>query len=162
MKFAEIQELIAQIDQSEIQKLELDFEGDHILIDKRDIADQPVQVTGTGEEVAKQQEQASPALPTASAKAVPESANQATEVKANTVQVKAPLVGIVYLQPSPDKPQYKKVGDHVQKGEVVCLIEAMKMMTEIKSTSSGTITEILVANEEVVEYDQPLITIIPD
>lgn len=161
MKFAEIQELIAQIDQSEIQKLELDFEGGHILIDKRDIADQPVQVTGTGEEVAKQ-EQASPALPTASAKAVPESANQATEVKANTVQVKAPLVGIVYLQPSPDKPQYKKVGDHVQKGEVVCLIEAMKMMTEIKSTSSGTITEILVANEEVVEYDQPLMTIIPD
>lgn len=161
MKFAEIQELIAQIDQSEIQKLELDFEGGHILIDKRDIADQPVQVTGTGEEVAKQ-EQASPALPTASAKAVPESAKQATEVKANTVQVKAPLVGIVYLQPSPDKPQYKKVGDHVQKGEVVCLIEAMKMMTEIKSTSSGTITEILVANEEVVEYDQPLITIIPD
>lgn len=161
MKFAEIQELIAQIDQSEIQKLELDFEGGHILIDKRDIADPPVQVTGTGEEVAKQ-EQASPALPTASAKAVPESAKQATEVKANTVQVKAPLVGIVYLQPSPDKPQYKKVGDHVQKGEVVCLIEAMKMMTEIKSTSSGTITEILVANEEVVEYDQPLITIIPD
>lgn len=161
MKFAEIQELIAQIDQSEIQKLELDFEGGHILIDKRDIADPPVQVTGTGEEVAKQ-EQASPALPTASAKAVPESANQATEVKANTVQVKAPLVGIVYLQPSPDKPQYKKVGDHVQKGEVVCLIEAMKMMTEIKSTSSGTITEILVANEEVVEYDQPLMTIIPD
>ncbi|MCX8724664.1 acetyl-CoA carboxylase biotin carboxyl carrier protein [Lactobacillus sp. B4007] len=161
MKFAEIQELIAQIDQSEIQKLELDFEGGHILIDKRDIADQPVQVTGTGEEVAKQ-EQASPALPTASAKAVPESAKQATEVKANTVQVKAPLVGIVYLQPSPDKPQYKKVGDHVQKGEVVCLIEAMKMMTEIKSTSSGTITEILVANEEVVEYDQPLMTIIPD
>lgn len=161
MKFAEIQELIAQIDQSEIQKLELDFEGGHILIDKRDIADQPVQVTGTGEEVAKQ-EQASPALPTASAKALPESAKQATEVKANTVQVKAPLVGIVYLQPSPDKPQYKKVGDHVQKGEVVCLIEAMKMMTEIKSTSSGTITEILVANEEVVEYDQPLMTIIPD
>lgn len=161
MKFAEIQELIAQIDQSEIQKLELDFEGGHILIDKRDIADQPVQVTGTGEEVAKQ-EQASPALPTVSAKAAPESANQATEVKANTVQVKAPLVGIVYLQPGPDKPQYKKVGDHVQKGEVVCLIEAMKMMTEIKSTSSGTITEILVANEEVVEYDQPLITIIPD
>lgn len=161
MKFAEIQELIAQIDQSEIQKLELDFEGGHILIDKRDIADPPVQVTGTGEEVAKQ-EQASPALPTASAKAVPESAKQATEVKANTVQVKAPLVGIVYLQPSPDKPQYKKVGDHVQKGEVVCLIEAMKMMTEIKSTSSGIITEILVANEEVVEYDQPLITIIPD
>lgn len=161
MKFAEIQELIAQIDQSEIQKLELDFEGGHILIDKRDIADQPVQVIGTGEEVAKQ-EQASPALPTASAKAAPESAKQATEVKANTVQVKAPLVGIVYLQPSPDKPQYKKVGDHVQKGEVVCLIEAMKMMTEIKSTSSGTITEILVANEEVVEYDQPLMTIIPD
>lgn len=162
MKFAEIQELIAQIDQSEIQKLELDFEGGHILIDKRDIADQPVQVTGTGKETAKQQEQASPALPKDSAKALPESANQATEVKANTVQVKAPLVGIVYLQPSPDKPQYKKVGDHVQKGEVVCLIEAMKMMTEIKSTSSGTITEILVANEEVVEYDQPLMTIIPD
>lgn len=161
MKFAEIQELIAQIDQSEIQKLELDFEGGHILIDKREIAEQPVQAIGSGEEVAEQQEQASPLL-TTSAKAASESVEQASKVKTNTVKVKAPLVGIVYLQPSPDKPQYKKVGDHVQMGEVVCLIEAMKMMTEIKSTSSGTITEILVANEEVVEYDQPLMTIIPD
>lgn len=68
----------------------------------------------------------------------------------------SPLVGVAYLKPAPDKPEFKQVGDRVQKGEVVCIIEAMKVMNEITSDVSGEIVEILVENEQMVEYNQPL------
>lgn len=73
--------------------------------------------------------------------------------------IKAPLVGIVYLAPKPGADPYVKVGDHVKKGEVVCIIESMKMMNEIKSTVSGTLKAVEVDNESLVEYDQPLFTV---
>lgn len=75
--------------------------------------------------------------------------------------VKSPLVGVVYLQAAPDKPVYHQVGDQVKAGDVLGLIEAMKMMTEIKAPVAGTLTAIQVDNESVVEYDQPLFTISP-
>lgn len=73
--------------------------------------------------------------------------------------VKSPMVGVVYLQSSPDEEPYVSVGDHVEKGDIVVLVEAMKLMTEIKAEMSGVITEICVDNGEVVEYDQPLVRI---
>lgn len=73
--------------------------------------------------------------------------------------VKAPLVGTFYASSSPKEPTYVKVGDTVQKGQTLCIIEAMKVMNEIKSPVSGIIQSILVVNEEVVEYDQPLMVI---
>lgn len=68
----------------------------------------------------------------------------------------SPLVGVAYLKPAPDKPEFKQVGDRVKKGEVVCIIEAMKVMNEITSDVSGEIVEILVENEQMVEFNQPL------
>ena len=68
-------------------------------------------------------------------------------------------MGTVYLQPKPDQPAYVEVGSKVNKGDVVCVIEAMKMMTEIKSDYSGIVTAIHVDNEELVEVEQPLFTI---
>ena len=69
------------------------------------------------------------------------------------------MVGVFYAAPSPDRPPFVNVGDTVKKGDVVCIIEAMKIMNEITATESGTITEVLVENGDVVEYDQPLFTI---
>ena len=63
---------------------------------------------------------------------------------------------MTYLKPSPDKPNFKQVGDRVQKGDVVCIVEAMKVMNEITSDISGEIVEVLVENEQVVEFNQPL------
>lgn len=80
-------------------------------------------------------------------------------VKANTKTITAPLVGTVYLQPKPGAKPYAQVGDHVKAGDVVCVIEAMKMMTEIKSDVTGTITKVNVDNEELVEVEQPLFTV---
>ena len=74
-------------------------------------------------------------------------------------QIKAPLVGTVYLQSKPDQPPYVKVGSHVNKGDVVCVIEAMKMMTEVKSEVAGTVSVINVDNGELVECQQPLFEI---
>lgn len=73
--------------------------------------------------------------------------------------VETPMVGVVYLQPQPDADPYVKVGDRVEQGQVVCLVEAMKLMNEIQAPVSGVVTEILVDSEAVVEFNQPLMRI---
>ena len=70
--------------------------------------------------------------------------------------VKAPIVGTFYRAPSPDDPPFVEVGDEVQEGDVLCIIEAMKLMNEIECETSGTVKEILVEDAEPVEFDQPL------
>lgn len=73
--------------------------------------------------------------------------------------VKAPLVGVFYASPSPDKSAYVSVGDRVSKGDVLCIIEAMKVMNEITAEKDGVINQILVENEQLVEYGQELFMI---
>ncbi len=76
--------------------------------------------------------------------------------KANTVFIKSPMIGTFYRSPAPDKDPYVKVGDIIRKGQVLCLIEAMKLFNEIESEVEGKIVKILVENAQPVEYDQPL------
>ena len=76
--------------------------------------------------------------------------------------VKAPIVGTFYEAPSPDSDPYVGVGDHVSEGDVLCIIEAMKLMNEIEAETSGTIKEVLVEDAEPVEFDQPLFLIEED
>lgn len=77
----------------------------------------------------------------------------------NIKTIKSPMVGTFYASPSPDKEDFVKVGDIVKKGQVVCIIEAMKLMNEIESEFNGRIVEICVKNEDVVEYGTPLFKI---
>lgn len=74
----------------------------------------------------------------------------------NIKTIKSPLVGVYYGKPGPDEPSFVKVGDHVKVGDVLCIIEAMKVMNEIKSNQSGVIKEVLVKDGEPVSYDQDL------
>lgn len=76
--------------------------------------------------------------------------------------VPAPIVGTFYRAPAPDADPYVSVGDHVSEGDVLCIIEAMKLMNEIECETSGTIREILVEDAEPVEFDQPLFVIDED
>ena len=98
--------------------------------------------------------------------------NQATQAVKSTTEeigiddsnasgnyIKSPIVGTFYRKPAPDKPPFVEVGDHVEKGQVVCIVEAMKMMNEIKSDFSGTIKSINVEDGTPVEFDQNLITV---
>ncbi len=77
----------------------------------------------------------------------------------NVSVVKSPMVGTYYASPAPDQPAYIKVGQHIKEGDVVCIIEAMKLMNEIKAEMSGTIVEILLENGQPIEYDQPILKI---
>lgn len=73
--------------------------------------------------------------------------------------VKSPIVGTFYNSSSPEKPPYVKVGDVVKKGDVLCIVEAMKVMNEVKSEFDGIIKDVLIENENIVEYGQPLFII---
>lgn len=90
------------------------------------------------------------------------SETETTETDSSLNDVKAPLVGVFYAAPSPEEEAYVKVGDRVNKGDVLCVIEAMKMFNEIKAETSGTIAEICVDNGNVVEYGQTLFKITMD
>ncbi|HFI2432156.1 TPA: acetyl-CoA carboxylase biotin carboxyl carrier protein [Streptococcus suis] len=73
--------------------------------------------------------------------------------------VESPLVGVAYLSPAPDKPAFVAVGDTVKKGQTLMIIEAMKVMNEVPADRDGVVTEILVANQDVVEFGQGLVRI---
>ena len=79
----------------------------------------------------------------------------------NTVEIRAPMVGTFYRAPSPEAPPYVEVGQTIESGQVICIIEAMKLMNEIKSEIKGKILEILVDNAEPVEFGQPMFLIEP-
>jgi len=75
--------------------------------------------------------------------------------------ISSPIVGTIYLSASPTQPNFVNVGSIIKKGEVLCIIEAMKLMNEIEAEISGTIIEILVTNEQMVEFGQPIYRVAP-
>lgn len=141
-----IQELIDDFNASPTRELEIKTADFQLRLSKNELS-------------AKLLEQITQPRPTKTTKAAETQVNKpATETQKQSV-IKAPLVGIIYLQPAPGKEPYVQVGSRVKKGDVVCVIEAMKVMTEIKSHCSGLIKKVLVKNEELVEYGQPLFEI---
>ena len=80
----------------------------------------------------------------------------------NLADIKSPIIGTFYSAPSPDSQPYVKAGDHVTPDTVVCIIEAMKVMNEIKAETSGTIEKVLVTNGQVVEFGQAIFKVRPD
>nr|WP_165994136.1 acetyl-CoA carboxylase biotin carboxyl carrier protein subunit [Streptococcus catagoni] len=73
--------------------------------------------------------------------------------------VQSPLVGVAYLSPAPGKPNFVSVGDQVKKGQTLLIIEAMKVMNEVPAPNDGIVTEVLVSNEEMIEYGKGLVRI---
>ncbi|AND73685.1 acetyl-CoA carboxylase, biotin carboxyl carrier protein [Enterococcus hirae] len=160
----EIKELVSQFDQSTLTEFDLREGQFELYMNKNEssrgmgtMAPMPVATEAPRNTVVPQ----TPIQQTPVSEA-PQASVEASQESFEGVEVKSPIVGIVYLQPAPDKPQFKSVGDSVKKGEVICIIEAMKLMNEITSEVDGKIVEILVENEAVVEYDQPLFRIQPN
>nr|AEI16470.1 acetyl-CoA carboxylase biotin-containing subunit [Brassica rapa] len=91
----------------------------------------------------------------------PETAKPVTPPSSSHPPLKSPMAGTFYRSPGPGEPPFVKVGDKVQKGQVVCIIEAMKLMNEIEAEKSGTITELLAEDGKPVSVDTPLFTIVP-
>jgi acetyl-CoA carboxylase biotin carboxyl carrier protein len=91
----------------------------------------------------------------------PASGNTPEKANDHLIAVKSPIVGTFYRSSSPDKPAFVKVGDTISAGDVVCVVEAMKLFNEIESEFSGTIEKILVEDAQPVEYDQVLFLLNP-
>ncbi|MBR9919682.1 MAG: acetyl-CoA carboxylase biotin carboxyl carrier protein [Bacteroidetes bacterium] len=103
---------------------------------------------------------ASEPAPAATGGGSAEKPNEETE-SSNYVEIKSPMVGTFYRSSSPEKGPYVKVGDTVDNGSVVCIVEAMKLFNEIESEVSGKIVKVLVEDAQPVEYDQPLFLVDP-
>lgn len=106
-----------------------------------------------------QQPQAQPQQGAAQPASKSSEASEPAQKQADGQVVKSPIVGTFYRSPSPDDDPFVSVGDKVEKGETLCIVEAMKIMNEIESEFSGEIKEILVENAEPVEFDQPLFVV---
>jgi len=85
----------------------------------------------------------------------------AVELESNLIEVKSPMIGTFYRRPSPDKDTFVDVGDMIKEGDVVCVIEAMKLFNEIEAEVKGKIVKFLVEDNTPVEYDQPLFLVDP-
>lgn len=100
------------------------------------------------------------AAPVAAAPAVDTATAPAPAVTGE--EIKSPMIGTFYRKSSPDKPSFVEVGDTIEKGQVICIIEAMKLFNEIEAEVSGKIVKVLVDDSQPVEYDQPLFIVEPN
>ena len=151
MKIDEIKELIQALEQSRLTSLEVSQGNDRLRLEKNYAAVQSAPVSAPVAAAPMQQPVAQPIMQAAQESVAPVSAPQP-----KGTAVKSPIVGVFYAAPSPEDAPYVTVGSQVKKGDVLCLVEAMKLMNEITAEQDGVITEICVENAEVVEYGQPL------
>lgn len=164
MEYKQIQELIKAINKSNISELSIE-EGDFkITIKQAQMSEtQFVAVQAPMPMMQAPQQQQSIAAPQP-APAQPNTAPQATPAAGgndNYITVKSPMIGTFYRSPSPDKPSFVNVGDEIKQGQVLCIIEAMKLFNEIESEVSGRIVKVLADDASPVEYDQPLFLVEP-
>ena len=103
----------------------------------------------------------SPSPSPAAAPAPAPEAEATSEDNSKFIEVKSPMIGTFYRRPSPDKDPFKDVGDSIKEGDIVCVIEAMKLFNEIESEVSGKVVKFLVEDNSPVEYDQPLFLVDP-
>ena len=161
MELKEIQNLIKFVAKSGASEVNLEMGEIKITIktDKGESA-APMAVLPQSAPVAMPPVPVAPA-PIAEAAVAPveTAATPATETSGDTI--KSPIIGTFYRKPSPDKPNFVEVGDRVNEGDTLCVIEAMKLFNEIEAEMSGTIVKILVEDSTPVEFDQPLFVIDP-
>jgi acetyl-CoA carboxylase biotin carboxyl carrier protein len=150
MNIKEIKEMINLMNENGLVELEIEKDGMRVRLKKTGLGIETsngpiiVERTRVAEDRPKQE------------------ALQTTEkITAKTIEIKAPMVGTFYRAPSPEAPPYVETGQIIEPGQVICIIEAMKLMNEIKSEIKGKVLEILVDNTEPVEFGQPMFLIEP-
>jgi acetyl-CoA carboxylase biotin carboxyl carrier protein len=147
MNIDEIRMILQLMQENDLAEFEMEKEGFRIALKKS----QPTIVTQ------QSVQQMMPQMPVANPQAAPvEKSPAEKEDKGKYYEIISPMVGTFYAAPSPDSEPFVKVGDEIHTDEVVCILEAMKVMNEIKSEVHGRIAEILVENTEPVEYGQAL------
>lgn len=152
MDIRKVKKLIELLEESGISELEVREGEESVRISRHSQAPAPTYVTSAPAPAA------APVAAPAPAADAGESAPAAAALKGHVVR--SPMVGTFYRSPSPASPSFVEVGQTVKKGDVLCIVEAMKMMNHIEAEASGVIDSILVDNGQPVEYDQPLFTIV--
>lgn len=166
MDLKEIQNLIKFVAKSGASEVKLETGDVKITIktgsdDKETTIVQQVPMGGQQLQQMPAQQQA-PAQQAAPQEAAPASEDKKTaDDDSKYITVKSPIIGTFYRKPSPDKPTFVEVGDSVKEGDVLCIIEAMKLFNEIESEVSGKIVKVLVDDSSPVEFDQPLYLVDP-
>ena len=160
MDIKEIQNLIKFVAKSGASEVKLEM--DDIKITIRTGADDKGESTTYVQQIPMNQPMAQtmPAAPSAPAAEATPPAPAATE-DSKYITIKSPIIGTFYRKPSPDKPVFVEVGSSIGEGDVLCVIEAMKLFNEIESEVSGKIVKILVDDSSPVEFDQPLFLVDP-
>ena len=153
MDIRKVKKLIELLEESGIDELEI-REGE-----------ESVRISRHSKQPAYAQPMYAPAMAPAPAAApaaapAPVAAAEAAAPKLNGTVARSPMVGTFYRTPAPTSPAFVEIGQSVKKGDILCIVEAMKMMNHIEAETSGVIESILVENGQPVEYDQPLFTIV--
>lgn len=161
----EIKDLMTQFDESSLREFSFKTSDGELSFSKNE-GKAPLVPTMSH---MSHQPEATPTIATPVSNEVGEQTKQATEVVSEIPEstvtvaegdvVESPLVGVAYLASGPDKPNFVSVGDSVKKGQTLMIIEAMKVMNEVPAPHDGVVTEILVANEEVIEFGKGLVRI---
>ena len=165
MDYEEIKKLIDDMGNAKIDELEIEFPEGMKISMKKNTEKEIVVTNGTQ----MQAKAISTTVPTASAtimnnqniveNTINDSTNKENKKEENYKIIKSPMVGTFYSRPAPNKETFAKNGDTVKKGQVICIVEAMKLMNEIESEFDGEIIEICVKDGDIVEYGTPLFKI---
>ncbi|MFA5311181.1 MAG: acetyl-CoA carboxylase biotin carboxyl carrier protein [Candidatus Omnitrophota bacterium] len=150
MNIKEIKEMVNLMNDNGLMELEIEKDGMRIRLKKTSAGSE-----GFSGPVVFERER----VTDAAAKQSQLAAREASSIK--SVEIKSPMVGTFYRAPSPEAPAYTEVGQNVEPGQVICIIEAMKLMNEIKAEVKGKILEVLVDNAEPIEFGQPIFLIEP-
>ncbi|MBN6013947.1 acetyl-CoA carboxylase biotin carboxyl carrier protein [Streptococcus oralis] len=161
MNLNEIKDLMAQFDQSSLREFSYKNGTDELQFSKNEVrmaSEAPAQVAPVPTAVGASPVVSAPSTPVeSSVEEAPAPAETTVAPEGDVVE--SPLVGVAYLAAGPDKPAFVTVGDSVKKGQTLVIIEAMKVMNEIPAPKDGVVTEILVSNEEMVEFGKGLVRI---
>ena len=145
MEYDKIKQLMEDMGKSNIEELEIEFPEGMKISMKKNVAVVPAQ------QVVDQQSTNIPVV-----QSIQTTQPIQEEPKEEYKEIKSPMVGTFYSKPSPDKEAFVKVGDKVKKGQVVCIIEAMKLMNEIEAEFDGEVVEVCLNDGDAVEYGKPL------
>ncbi|MCM3771145.1 MULTISPECIES: acetyl-CoA carboxylase biotin carboxyl carrier protein [Priestia] len=145
----ELQEVVSLMNESGIQKLHIEHEGTKVVIDKAGIPLEDTAVTEVKTEEVK----------AVATEQVPQDSMSVNSAENNEKQILSPMVGTFYSKPEADADPFIQVGQTIEREDVVCVIEAMKLFNEVDAGIEGEVLEILVKDGDVVEFGQPLFTV---
>jgi acetyl-CoA carboxylase biotin carboxyl carrier protein len=162
MDFKQIQELIKMINKSNIGEVTIEEKGFKLTIKQKEEHIQQMIAAPMQTQALALPQATAPTMPVQQVVEKPKTSTEAPVATDNLITIKSPMIGTFYRSSSPDKPAFVNVGDEIDLGKVVCIIEAMKLFNEIESEVKGRVVKVLVEDATPVEYDQPLFLVEPN